>query len=220
MADLTGPRVASHAPPRTAPEARPSVPHRPHDDAQAYLAGTLFIALGTMMFGHAGLLTGGTVGIAFLVSYGTGWPFGLVFFCVNLPFYLLAWRRMGRGFTLRTGIAVTLMSALSQALPHLIGFSHLAPVLAAVMGGLLVGAGLLILFRHQASLGGMNVLVLHVQERLGWRAGWVQLGIDSLILLAGASVADAGQLALSVLGAVVMNLTLAINHRPGRYLAV
>lgn len=47
---------------------------------------------------------------------------------------------------------------------------HLSPVLAAVVGGLLCGTGMLILFRHRASLGGLDTLVLYLQERLGWRA--------------------------------------------------
>ncbi len=44
-----------------------SLRHRPYEDVQALLTGTLFVALGVVMFGYTGLLTGGTVGIAFLV---------------------------------------------------------------------------------------------------------------------------------------------------------
>lgn len=79
---------------------------------------------------------------------------------------------------------------------------------------------MLMLFGHRASLGGFNVLVLYLQERFGWRAGKVQMALDSLIVLGGLVVADVPRVALSVLGAVVLNLTLAVNHRPGRYLAV
>ncbi|GAB4206623.1 MAG: hypothetical protein Fur0019_10060 [Tibeticola sp.] len=76
-------------------------------------------------------------------------------------------------------------------------------------------------FRHRASLGGTNVVVVHLQERLGWRAGKVQMAIDSLVVLGALwVVGDAVRVAWSVLGAVVLNLTLAINHRPGRYMAV
>jgi hypothetical protein len=45
----------------------PTLRHRPHEDVQALLTGTLFVALGVVMFGYKGLLTGGTVGIAFLI---------------------------------------------------------------------------------------------------------------------------------------------------------
>ena len=115
---------------------------------------------------------------------------------------------------------MALLSLLAHLLPLGLVFQHLSPVLAAILGGLLCGTGMLILFRHRASLGGLNVLVLYLQERFGWRAGKLQMVLDSLIVLGGLVVADVPRVALSVLGAVVLNLTLAVNHRPGRYLAV
>ena len=75
--------------------------HRPHEDVQALFTGTLFVAFGVLMFGNAGLLTGGTTGLALLIHYTLGWNFGAVLFLVNVPFYVLAWRRMGSGFTLK-----------------------------------------------------------------------------------------------------------------------
>ena len=118
-----------------------SLAHRPYEDVQGLLTGTLFIALGTLMFSQAKLLTGGTAGIALLISYLTGWPFGPVFFAVNLPFYLFAWKQMGKGFTLRTAAAVSLMSLFAWALPWGLAFERLSPTLAAGRGGGGVGAG-------------------------------------------------------------------------------
>jgi uncharacterized membrane-anchored protein YitT (DUF2179 family) len=200
----------------------PSAPsrHKPHEDIQALLTGTLFVALGVLMFRHTGLLTGGTAGLAFLLHYATGWNFSLVFFAINLPFYGLAWQRMGWVFTLKTFAAVALLALFVQWLPQGITFGVLSTGLAAVAGGLLMGAGMLMLFRHRASLGGFNVLVLYLQERFGWRAGHVQMAFDCTIVLAALAVVDWTQILWSVLGAVVLNMTLAINHRPGRYMAV
>jgi len=78
--------------------------HTVFEDAQALVTGTLFVALGVSMYAHAGLLTGGTAGLAFLVHYATGWRFGLVFFMINLPFVWFALRTMGRGFTRRPSL--------------------------------------------------------------------------------------------------------------------
>lgn len=200
-------------------DARPVPRHRPHEDLQALATGTLFVALGVVLFNQAGLLTGGTVGLALLAHYASGIDFGPAYFLVNLPFYLLAWTRMGAAFTLKTFAAVGLLALMAHLLPLGVAFSHLSPVLAAVLGGLLCGTGMLVLFRHRASLGGINTLVLYLQERFGWRAGKVQMALDALILLAALFVADLPRIALSVLAAVVMNMTLAINHKPGRYLA-
>ncbi len=203
----------------SADAASPVARHSLFDDVQALLTGTLFVGIGLALFRHAGLMTGGTVGLAFLAHYATGVAFGPLFFAINLPFYLLAWQRMGRRFTLKTIAAVSLLAWLSEALPAWLRLQQVAPWFAAVGGGLLVGAGFIILFRHRASLGGLNVLVLWLQERFGWRAGHVQLAIDGVILLASWPWVDGTRLALSVLGAAAMNVALAVNHRPGRYMA-
>lgn len=198
----------------------PDLRHKLHEDVQALLTGTLFVSLGIVLFGQSGLLSGGTAGIAFVIHYATGWNFGLLFFLINLPFYGLAYRRMGRAFTFKTFAAVVLLALFSNVLPQLLHIRDVQPVLASVLGGLLIGAGMLMLFRHQASLGGLNVLALYLQERYGWRAGLIQMGLDCCIVLAAFALTDAWHIALSVLGAVAMNQTLAINHRKGRYVAV
>lgn len=189
------------------------------EDAAALVMGTLMLALGIEMFKDASLLTGGTAGIAFLVHYATGLAFGPAFFLINLPFYWLAWRHLGPVFTLKTFAAVALLSVASELMPMLLSFAHLQPVFAAATGGLLIGVGLLILFRHQASVGGVGIVAVALQERRGWRAGTVQMGIDIVILLAALAVVPIAQVLLSIIGALSLNLVLAINHRPGRYVA-
>ena len=47
----------------------------------------------------------------------------------------------------------------------------------------------------------------------------MQLAIDALILLASLALLTPSAWLLSLAGTAVLNLTLAINHRPGRYLA-
>lgn len=208
------------APDATAPDAAADPQrHSLFEDAQALITGTLFVALGLMLFRQAGLMTGGTVGLAFLAHYASGLAFGPLFFLINLPFYWLAWRRLGRRFTLKTLAAVSLLAMLSEWLPQWLVLQSVQPLLAALGGGLLVGAGFIILFRHRASLGGLNTLVLWLQERFGWRAGLVQLALDSAILLAAWPWLDATRLGLSILAAAAMNFALAVNHKPGRYLA-
>ena len=164
----------------------PAPIHSLFDDAQALVTGTLFVSLGLALFRQAGLVTGGTAGIAFIAHYASGVPFGAAFFIINTPFYALAWRRMGRRFAVKTFAAVALLSVLIEALPLLLTVQQAQPLFAALAGGLLMGAGMVILFRHHASLGGLNVLVLWLQEHRGWRAGKVQLALDVAILLASA----------------------------------
>ena len=200
------------------PQSANSLQHTPLEDAIAFLSAAVLVALGVALFERAGLMTGGTAGLALLLSYSFGIAFGPAFMLVNLPFFALGALRMGWRFTARTVAAVALLSAVSEIQRPLVDLGAVQPAYAALVGGLLVGVGLLILFRHRGSLGGFNILVLYLQQRFGWRAGWVQLGLDAAILLLSLFVVSPAIVAISLIGAFAMNLTLAINHRPGRYM--
>ncbi|MBL8310488.1 MAG: YitT family protein [Burkholderiales bacterium] len=191
--------------------------HTPLEDAQALLTGCLFVALSLMFMRDSRLLPGGVAGLSFIAHYVSGWSLGAAVFVFNLPFYVFAWRAMGPRFTFKTFAAVAILSAYAEALPHLISFAQLDPVFSAVMGGLLAGSGILILIRHGASLGGLGVMAIYVQQRRGWRAGSVQMACDIAILGGALIVLPADRVALSVLAAAALNFVIAINHRPDRY---
>jgi len=195
-------------------------PHGPAEDAQALFAGTLFVSLALMLYNKAGLLTGGTAGVAFVLHYATGWSFGKLFFAINLPFYWFAWRRMGREFTLKTFASVSLLSLLTEWSPAVFSIGTLHPAYAAIAGGFLLGTGCLFLARHRASLGGATILALYMQDHHGIRAGKVQLAIDCSIVLLALTVVDWQRVGWSILGASVMGVFLWVSHRPGRYTAM
>jgi uncharacterized membrane-anchored protein YitT (DUF2179 family) len=194
--------------------------HRFYEDVLAILTGTAFAALGLVFYTETRLTTGSAAGLALLLQYMTGYGFGLIFFVINLPFYAFAVARMGWAFAIRTFAAVVLVSALSRLFPLWISVDHLDPLFAAVIGGALQGMGLLILARHRTGLGGFTILALYLQDRHGIRAGYFQLAVDLVILLIALTVLTWPQVVLSVIGAVVFNMILAINHRPGRYVGM
>lgn len=194
--------------------------HSLFEDVQGFIAGTVFVALGVLLLKQGGLLSGGTTGLAFLIHYPTHWPLGWVLFVVNLPFYLFAFRAMGLVFTVKTFIAVAMLSALVELLPAWIAFERVDPVFGAVLAGLLAGTGILILVRHGASLGGVTIVGVYLQKRFELRAGHVQMAIDGLILVGAFVVLDPARALLSLLGGVVLNLVIGINHRTGRYIAI
>lgn len=189
------------------------------EDAQGIVYGATMAAFGIVILTHLGLVTGQTAGLAVLISYATGWAFGPVFFVINLPFYLLAALRMGWQFTAKTFAAVGLLSGLSLWLPSQVSFATLNPLVGAVLFGFLSGSALIALFRHGASLGGIGIVALMLQDRLGWRAGWVQLGFDAGLFALAFAVIEARLVIISFLGALVVNLVVAINHRRDRYVA-
>lgn len=196
------------------------IPQKPHsllEDAMALIVGSTIAALGVILLKTAGLATGGTAGLAFLIYYKTGWNLGAVVFAVNLPFYVFAVKALGWRFTIKTFVAVAILSAETAYAPRLIKIGDVQPVYAAIAGGLLVGVGLLILIRHKASLGGVGILAVYLQNRLGLSAGKFQMSVDVVIVAAALLIMSPSAVALSVAGAVALNLVIAMNHLPGRY---
>ncbi|SCW35124.1 Uncharacterized membrane-anchored protein YitT, contains DUF161 and DUF2179 domains [Rhizobium mongolense subsp. loessense] len=194
--------------------------HTPLEDVQGIFSGSLVSALGLYVLASAGLLTGSTAGIAFLLHYTFGVNFGLAFFLLNLPFFYLSWKRLGIAFTIKTFVAIGLTSVLADVQSRFFEISSIHPAWAALLGGLLLGFGLLALYRHRASLGGVGILGIYMQERFGIRAGLVQLSVDMCVLAAAFFVTTPPVVVYSVLGAVVLNLFLTINHRADRYIAL
>lgn len=191
--------------------------HKWYEDVQALLLGTLLLSFGVTLYSDAMLITGGLAGTSLLVEFGTSLTFGTVFFVLNLPFYILSVLRMGWGFTIRTFIAIALISSLTRLIPLWVDFSMLNPVFASVAGAAMMGVGLVMLLRHRAGIGGITILSQFLQDKGIIRAGIFQLIVDLAILVVALFMLPLKLVLLSIVGAFVLNLTVAINHKPGRY---
>ncbi|MCH2165090.1 MAG: YitT family protein [Marinovum sp.] len=198
-------------------EPQTRLEHSLLEDGQAFVLGASLTSFGLALLTHAGLVTGQTAGAAVLISYATGWSFGAVFFALNLPFYVLGWLQLGPRFTIKSFVAVALTSAMAEILPLYISFGDVSTLLASLLAGAIIGMGLIVIFRHGASLGGVGVLGLWVQEKFGIQAGWIQLGFDAVLFATALLVLDPGLVIFSLAGAVVVNLIIAVNHRKDRY---
>lgn len=196
-----------------------AVAHTPLEDAQGLTVGCFLTSVGLVFLTQLGFLTGQTAGIALLIAYPTGWSFGLVFFLINLPFYIFAYMRLGLEFTLKSLLCVTAVSLLADYLPLFIVFERLNPIVGTLVFGVTVGLGLLACFRHKGSLGGMGVLALVIQDSTGFKAGYFQIFVDVAIFAVAMFMFPASVVAYSLLGALVLNGVIAFNHRRDRYVA-
>lgn len=192
--------------------------HSVGEDILGILTGTFLVSLGLHLLHASQAVTGGTAGLSLLLGYATGWPFAVLFAVVNVPFALLAVFRRGWDFTLRTVVSVALVSAFAPLHDALFPITGLQPLYGTLAGNLLAGVGVLILFRHRSSVGGINIIGLEIQDRTGFRAGWTMMIFDVVIVLLGFLVVPWPNVLMSAAGAVLLNLVLALNHRPGRYL--
>jgi uncharacterized membrane-anchored protein YitT (DUF2179 family) len=191
--------------------------HALWEDALALPSGAFLMSFGLFLLNQIGGVSGGLAGVAILGNYLTGVSFGILFFAINVPFYFRAVKRMGWRFTIKTLITVSLVSAFSALHAQYLDVTSVNPMYAAIFAGLVIGVGMIMIFRHGASAGGFGILAAYLQERRGIRAGYVQGALDVVVVLASLALVEPYILLSSIVGAVLLNLVLAINHRPGRY---
>lgn len=202
------------------PLEQASLRHTFFEDAYAYLTGCLLVVFGLVWLKSAGLVTGGVAGLALLFSYLVPLEPGVLFTLLNIPFFLLAGRQMGRAFMVRAIMANLLISGLALVVPLAFRLEDVDSLFAAIFGGTMIGVGILLLARHHVGVGGIGILAMSLQKRRGWNPGKVQLTADALILLTAIPVLDmgAGLFAISVLSAIAVAGELIVFHKPGRYL--
>ncbi|MBV7409885.1 YitT family protein [Maritimibacter sp. DP1N21-5] len=187
------------------------------EDLQGILIASVQAALGIHLLRTAGLMTGGTAGLALVIAYATGWNFSLTFFAINIPFFAIAWWARGPVFFVKSIATVTLVSLMAEAIKPLLQIASILPAAAAILFGVSAGVGLLGLFRHSGSLGGVSIIALILQDRFNFRAGYTQLIHDSALFVIAFLILPADRVLWSLLGALILNLVIAFNHRRDWY---
>ncbi len=200
-------------------EPHKSIDHKWHEDLMAFVLGTAMCALGIQFLEFARLITGQTAGLGVLLSYTSDLSFGLWFFLLNLPFYIFGWIRLGPKFTIKSFIAVAMLSVFAEIFSTAITIEAIPTYLAALLAGGCSGLGLMVVFRHGASLGGIGVLALYLQDKTGFQAGWTQLIFDACLFLVAAFLLSGELVIWSWVGAVATNVIIGFNHRQDRYVA-
>lgn len=136
-------------------------------------------------FGISGLIVparlaeGGLTGVAVTLHYLTGLGVGPLYAVLNVPLLAWAWLSQGGRFVWRTLIGVAAVSAAAAAPLRL---SVDSPLLAALYGGLLIGAGVGLTLRGGGSSGGTDIIARFLNRRYGWGYSAIYLVIDVAVL--------------------------------------
>jgi uncharacterized membrane-anchored protein YitT (DUF2179 family) len=133
------------------------------------------------------LLSGGVWGIALLLNYKLDWPVYLLVFLMNVPLFVFGLIKLGRRFILLTGVSIaasTLFLWLTSVLLTLwnIVLEVQNPVLAAVIGGALVGLGSGMVLRQGSSTGGTDIIAIVLHRRFSFPIGAVSTVINIVII--------------------------------------
>ncbi|SDX06241.1 Uncharacterized membrane-anchored protein YitT, contains DUF161 and DUF2179 domains [Marininema mesophilum] len=144
--------------------------------------GAAFVAVGLEIFLVPNkVIDGGIVGISIILSYLTSVPLGAILFLLNLPFFFLGYKQIGKTFAISTLFGVIVMS---------IGTSLLIPVepltddplLASVFGGIILGIGVGMVIRYGGSLDGTEILAILFNKRLPFSVGQTVMFFNIFIL--------------------------------------
>lgn len=166
---------------------RPSLQHQVKDMVFITL-GILSYAVGyTAFILPEEVVMGGVSGISALLYYAFGFMPGVTLWIINMSLLLVAYRGLTRQFTIRTIIGVFIMSVLIGVLQPV--FQH-HPIITpgedkfmhVLIGGAMAGAGLGVVFSHNGSTGGTDIIVALLNKYFRMSFGRAMQFIDCIII--------------------------------------
>lgn len=158
------------------------------------LKNCIFITLGVFIVAFAlesflipnSVIDGGIIGISMILSYLTKWNLGIIVVLLNLPFILLAYKKMGIKFVIKTIYAcVVLALALNIFAKYTVTEESF---LATIFGGIILGVGVGFILKNAASLDGTEILSLSIAKKFGCSVGEFIMGINLFIYFAAGKV--------------------------------
>ncbi|MCE5235363.1 MAG: YitT family protein [Clostridiaceae bacterium] len=154
-------------------------------DATAIFFGDLLMALGMVIFTIPNnLAPGGVSGLATAIGYVTKLPIGALTFTFNVPILLIAWRMFGIKSLAKTICASIVFSLLIDLLrPYLPTYTNNI-LLASILGGALIGAGVGVAFSRGVTTGGTDMVSLILRRPFPQiPAGTLLMIIDAVVIV-------------------------------------
>ena len=165
-------------------------------DPKTLLVDVLYDIIGSVLYG-AGMYTfavssnfapGGVSGLAILVNYITGGkiPIGLCTVISNIPIILICIRTLGKLFFLRSVKTILISAVIVDYIMPLLPTYTGEPILAAIFGGILAGAGLAFIYMRDSSTGGSDFVILAIRKKNPQLSiGSISLAVDGVIIMLG-----------------------------------
>ena len=175
------------------------------------LAGNTLYALGVALFLlPAGLITGGTTGLGLVAEHFFHVPLTAFVAVFNLAMFLVGLAVLGKVFALTTIISSFYYPFILEVIQRTIGEVRLTddPLLATVLAGLMIGAGIGMVIRAGASTGGMDIPPLVLQKKLNIPVSLSLYVFDCGILLLQALFSNVEQVLYGLVLVLLYTLTL------------
>lgn len=172
-------------------------------DISLLLIGSLVYGIGTYVFVvPANIAPGGASGIALMVNFVTGLPVGILTLVLNVPLLVLAWFYLSKRFAVSTALTTALCSfVLDFVVPFIVPAYSGDRLLCSLYGGVLVGAGMALIFLAGSTTGGTDILGYILQKkRPHMSIGRALMIVDGVIL--GVSIFVFGNIEAALFGLI------------------
>ncbi|AGA69038.1 hypothetical protein Desdi_1545 [Desulfitobacterium dichloroeliminans LMG P-21439] len=155
----------------------------------------VFITMGatSMAMGLEGILIpnqiidGGITGVSMMLSHLTSINLGVYIFFLNLPFFFLGYKQIGKTFALSMLYGIIILSVATSYLHHITPFVQ-DVLLAVVFGGLLLGFGVGLVIRSGGVLDGTETLAILIEKKAPFSVGEIIMIINVIIFAVAAFV--------------------------------
>ncbi|MEH7483816.1 YitT family protein [Neobacillus drentensis] len=127
------------------------------------------------------VIDGGITGISIMLSYVTGWKLGIFLFILNIPFFFIGYKQIGKTFALSTLYGIIILSIGTSLLHPVPAFTQ-DILLATVFGGIVLGIGVGIVIRYGGSLDGTEILAILFNNKLPFSVGEIIMFFNLFIL--------------------------------------
>lgn len=184
--------------------------------------GAVIYAAGTNLFiVPAGLYNSGVMGLCqmlrtLMVEYlhlplGNVDIAGIIYYIINIPIFIIGYRKMGKKFLLKTLICVTAMSGAMAIIPVMPVVED--TMLACVIGGIVSGAGVGILLRMGSSGGGMDIVgIVLIKWKPDFSVGKINLLVNLVLYSACVFLFDVETALFSIINAAVYAVAIDKLH--------
>ncbi len=142
------------------------------------IGGSIYSVAVTVFLSANEISPGGVTGIATVLNYLFSTPIGAVIFLINVPLFIIAFLRLGKGFIIKTAAATAVTSLLLDSLVIVLPEMKIDLILASVFGGTLMGLGVSIIMLRGSSTGGVEI----VAKLVSIKYPYISMGRLMLIL--------------------------------------
>ncbi len=155
------------------------------------ILGNFLVAVGTVFFIlPENILSGGVTTVAIILNGLFGWNEILTIYATNIGLFILGAVFLGKKFASTVVVSTFLYPVFVSLLSTLdtVPFTKVDPLLSAFYSGIIIGVGLGLVFRVNASTGGMDIPALIIHKYLHIPTGQSVMIVDSLTILAGLAI--------------------------------